>query len=150
MTWSCFFFQSVEPDKFLCNGPWKGYASLKYTTKSSYLYDFGNLQYNLPVSLSICMSVCKLLPFCNPVQRNEDMMFTRDIYWPNDSHKIAHLSVLLCIQNVIITKTCLSKYTENLTTKKGKFSDEKYWYFSYFCSKHRLWVLVRTASARRF
>ena len=22
--------------------------------------------------------------------------------------------------------------------------------FSYFCSKHRLWVLVRTASARRF
>ena len=28
--------------------------------------------------------------------------------------------------------------------KKWKFSDEKYWYFSYFCSKHRLWVLVRT------
>ena len=23
-------------------------------------------------------------------------------------------------------------------------------YFSYFCSKHRLWVLVRTASPRRF
>ena len=23
-------------------------------------------------------------------------------------------------------------------------------YFSYFCSKHRLWVHVRTASARRF
>ena len=23
-------------------------------------------------------------------------------------------------------------------------------YFSYFCSKHRLWVFVRTASARRF
>ena len=35
------------------------------------------------------------------------------------------------------------------------FSDKKFWYFSeiifryYFCSKHRLWVLVRTASARR-
>ena len=26
----------------------------------------------------------------------------------------------------------------------------KFWYFSYFCSKHRLSVLVRTASPRRF
>ena len=42
-----------------------------------------------------------------------------------------------------ITKTCLFKYTEKLTTKKWKYS-------SYFCSKHRLWVLVRTALARRF
>ena len=33
--------------------------------------------------------------------------------------------------------------TENLQIKK-------LWYFSYFCSKHRLWVLVRTASPRRF
>ena len=49
-----------------------------------------------------------------------------------------------------ITKTRLFKYTENLTTKKWKFSDKKFWYFSYFCSKHRLSVLVRTASARRF
>ena len=32
--------------------------------------------------------------------------------------------------------------TENFQTKK--------WYFSYFCSKHRLWVLLRTASPRRF
>ena len=36
------------------------------------------------------------------------------------------------------------------TTKKWKFSDKKFWYFSCFCSKHRLWVLVRTASKRRF
>ena len=49
-----------------------------------------------------------------------------------------------------ITKTCLFKYTENFPTKNWKFSDKKYWYFSYFCSKHRLWVLVRTASPRRF
>ena len=49
-----------------------------------------------------------------------------------------------------ITKTRLFKYTENFTTKKGKFSDKKFWYFSYYCSKHKLWVLVRTASARRF
>ena len=35
------------------------------------------------------------------------------------------------------------------TTKNWKFSDKKFWYFSYFCSKHRLWVLVRTASKHR-
>ena len=29
--------------------------------------------------------------------------------------------------------------TENFTTKKMKLSDKKFWYFSYFCSKHRLW-----------
>ena len=34
--------------------------------------------------------------------------------------------------------------------KKWKISDKKFWYFSCFCSKHRLWVLVRTASLRRF
>ena len=33
--------------------------------------------------------------------------------------------------------------------KTEKFR-QKLWYFSDFCSKHRLWVLVRTASARRF
>ena len=33
------------------------------------------------------------------------------------------------------TKTCLFKYTENFTTKKWKFSDKKFWYFSCFCSK---------------
>ena len=49
-----------------------------------------------------------------------------------------------------ITKTCLSKYIEHFTTKKWKLSDKKIWYFSHFCSKHSLWVLVRTASARRF
>ena len=38
-----------------------------------------------------------------------------------------------------ITKTRLFKYIENFTTKEGKFSDKKLWYFSYFCSKHRLW-----------
>ena len=31
-----------------------------------------------------------------------------------------------------------------------KFSGKKFWYFSSFCSKHRSWVLVRTASPRRF
>ena len=56
-------------------------------------------------------------------------------------------------KELTITKTRLFKYTENFTTKKKKkwqISDKKIWYFSYFFSKHRLWVLVRTASARRF
>ena len=46
----------------------------------------------------------------------------------------------------IITKACLFKYTEKFYHQKMKISDKKLWYFSYFCSKHRLWVLVRTAS----
>ena len=50
----------------------------------------------------------------------------------------------------IITKTCLFKYTENFTIKNWIFQIKNFWYFSYFCSKHRLWVLVRTASTRRF
>ena len=40
-----------------------------------------------------------------------------------------------------ITKTRLFIYKENFTSKNWKFSDKKLWYFSYFCSKHRLWVL---------
>ena len=52
-----------------------------------------------------------------------------------------------------ITKTRLFKYIENFTSKV--FRREKhfffffffFFFFSYFCSKHRLWVLVTTASA---
>ena len=40
-----------------------------------------------------------------------------------------------------ITKTRLFKYTENFTTKTWKFSNKKkILYFSYFCSKHKLWI----------
>ena len=49
-----------------------------------------------------------------------------------------------------ITKTCIFKYTENFTIKKWIFSDKTFWYFSCFCSKHILRILVRTASTRRF
>ena len=45
-----------------------------------------------------------------------------------------------------ITKTRLFKYIENFTSKNWKFSYKKLWNFLYFCSKYRLWVLVRTAS----
>ena len=37
-----------------------------------------------------------------------------------------------------------------LQPKPENFQIKKFRYFSYFCSKHRLWVLVRTASPRRF
>ena len=39
-----------------------------------------------------------------------------------------------------ITKTRLFKYTEIFTTKNSKFSVKNSDIFSYFCSKHRLWV----------
>ena len=65
------------------------------------------------------------------------------IFWIHNKKKISSVCPL-------ITKTRLFKYIENFTSKNIKFSDKKIGYFSYFCSKHRLWVLVRTASARRF
>ena len=49
-----------------------------------------------------------------------------------------------------IAKSRLFKYIENFTTKKWKLSDEKILVVFIFCSRHTLWVLVRTASARRF
>ena len=48
-----------------------------------------------------------------------------------------------------ITKTRLFKYIEILQPKKKIFRFKKNLIFSYFCSKHRLWVLVRTASPPR-
>ena len=49
-----------------------------------------------------------------------------------------------------ITKTRLYKYIENFTTKILKFSDKISDIFHISAQKHRLWVLVRTASSRRF
>ena len=51
---------------------------------------------------------------------------------------------------LVITKTRLFKYIENFSTKNWKFSDKNFWYLSHFSSKHRLWVLVRTASPMQF
>ena len=45
-----------------------------------------------------------------------------------------------------LRKHAYSNILKILPAKKWKFSDKVFWYFSYFCSKHRLWVLVRTAS----
>ena len=44
--------------------------------------------------------------------------------------------------NLYITKIRPFKYIEYFTTKNFKFSDKNNSdFFSYFCSKHRLWVL---------
>ena len=42
----------------------------------------------------------------------------------HDSGKIISKQILLILFNQLITKTRLSKYTENFTTKKWKFSDK--------------------------
>ena len=53
-------------------------------------------------------------------------------------------------RNLSFTKTRLLKCFENVTFKNWKFSDKKFDIFSYFCSKHRLWVHVRTAEFPQF
>ena len=66
------------------------------------------------------------------------------------SPEAPHQDMWVLSRRASITKTCLFKHIENFTTKIWQFLDEKFWYFSSFCSKHRLWVLVRTTSMRRF
>ena len=60
---------------------------------------------------------------------------------------LANAEGLLCI-----TKTYLYNFgplkPHFLYSKSGVYRGIHY--FSYFCSKHRLWVFVRTASPRRF
>ena len=65
--------------------------------------------------------------------------------YPKSPFKIWRLRI-----KIIITKTRLFKCIENFISENWKFSDKNSDIFSHFCSKHRLWVLVRTASARRF
>ena len=94
----------------------------------------------MPPTICLSLQNDKVKRGCNSHKINS-FFFSKDnlVTYPVSSSSFKTLA-----QIVIIMKTCLFKYTENLTTKKGKFSEEKYWYFSYFCSKHRLWVLVRT------
>ena len=75
--------------------------------------------------------------------------------WNIQLKRLVHSSCITCLWNMFasrkltIMKTRLFKYIENFTSKHIKFSDKKIC-FSYFCSKHRLWILIRTASARQF
>ena len=48
-----------------------------------------------------------------------------------------------------LRKHAYSNILKILPPKNENFQMKKFWYFSYFCSKHRLWVLVRTASPSR-
>ena len=48
-----------------------------------------------------------------------------------------------CSVDLLLQKHASTNILKILQPKKGKSSDKKFWYFSYFCSKHRLCVLVR-------
>ena len=58
---------------------------------------------------------------------------------PGRRHEVCHIFI---IPHEHITKTCLFKIYWKSYHQKWKISDKKFWYFSYFCSKLRLWVLV--------
>ena len=47
--------------------------------------------------------------------------------------------------SAILQKHTYSNILKILQPKQENFQIKKFLYFSYFCSKHRLWVLVRTA-----
>ena len=48
-----------------------------------------------------------------------------------------------------LRKHAYSNILKILPPKNENFQIKCFYFFSYFCSKHRLWVLVRTASPRR-
>ena len=73
--------------------------------------------------------------------------------WSEYLHSGARNFVLLAILNApneALRKHAYSNTPKILPPKTVRFQIKKIWYFSHFCSKHRLWVLVRTTSARRF
>ena len=49
-----------------------------------------------------------------------------------------------------LRKHANSNILKTLPPKNENFQIKKIWYFSYFCSTHILWVLIRTASLRQF
>ena len=54
-----------------------------------------------------------------------------------------------CLVCFSLRKLAHAINSEFLSFKNLKFLAEKFLYVSYFCSKHRSWVHVRTASASR-
>ena len=96
---------------------------------------------------------------CKFVHTSDDGVFLWLFQWSEALWQLLFTTFILGMLVQYITKACLFKYTENVTTKKKKKKKKKKWkfsdkkknlVFSYFCSKQRLWVLVRTASTRRF
>ena len=55
-----------------------------------------------------------------------------------------------CEPKDALRKHVYSNILKILPPKNENFQIKKCLYFAYFCSKHRLWVLVRTALARQF
>ena len=55
-----------------------------------------------------------------------------------------------CLLALHYENTPIQIYWKFYHQKKVNFQIKIWFFFSYFCSKHRLWVLVRTASPRRF
>ena len=53
---------------------------------------------------------------------------------------------IFMLANFSLRKHAYSNILKILPQKKTESFQIKFWYFSYFCSKHRLSVLVRTAS----
>ena len=91
-------------------------------------------------------------------RRRHDAVPALFVYWEDTfSHLTSHLST---VERYVVIKldTAVNIHYENTPfqiyrkfhLQKLKISDKKLRYFSYFYSKHRLWVLVRTALARRF
>ena len=61
-----------------------------------------------------------------------------------------HLHMMNTIERDVHYENTPIQIYRKFHLQNWKFLDKKRWYFSYFWSKHRLWVLVRTASVRRF
>ena len=74
-----------------------------------------------------------------------NIFYQRLLYWQMAEE-------CMCTANTqnTLRKHAYSNTLKILPPKNGNFSDKKFWYFSYFCSKHGLRVLVRTASMRWF
>ena len=57
---------------------------------------------------------------------------------------------VLCQSSDTLRKHAYSNILKFLPRKNENFQIKKFLIFIHFCSKHRLWVLVRNASPRRF
>ena len=75
---------------------------------------------------------------------------TPDTATQNNRKEGDNVFVVQDSSTALITKTCPCNKHGFFSLVKFEISLEKIGYFSYFCSKDRLWVHVRTASPRRF
>ena len=113
------------------------------------------LQYLIMAGLLLLMSYCDHLPFVvrpsvrSPFTPLND--FSSDTLGQFSSTSYG-ASCLREIENLYksLRKHACPNILKNSPPKTESFQIKILIFFSYFCSKHRLWVPVRTASARRF